>query len=109
MNPSGGGSTATPKYEIKTEAENGTVTADAKTAAKGKTITLTVAAAEGYQLDSLTAAADGGKEVAVTEKENGIYTFVMPESSSFVISEKRGASSSILSAVSFNFFICFKF
>lgn len=51
---------------------NGTVTADKETAKAGETVTLTVTAVEGYELDTLTV--DG---VAVTVT-NGTYVFTMP-------------------------------
>ncbi|MCI5500143.1 MAG: S-layer homology domain-containing protein [Clostridiales bacterium] len=59
---------------------NGTVTASPKSAAKGATVTLTVAPTEGYQLDKLTVADKDGKEITLTDKGNGKYTFTMPAS-----------------------------
>ena len=68
-------------YTITTNSPaNGTVTASPKSAAKGATVTLTVTPAEGYQLDKLTVADKDGKEITLTDKGNGKYTFTMPAS-----------------------------
>jgi len=56
--------------------ENGTVTADAETAAKGTTVTLSITPATGYYLTSLTVVDENEVEVPV---ENN--AFVMPEAS----------------------------
>ena len=77
-NSSGSGTTT---YAITTNSPaNGTVTASSKSAAKGATVTLTVAPTEGYQLDKLTVADKDGKEITLTDKGNGKYTFTMPAS-----------------------------
>ena len=59
---------------------NGTVTASPKSAAKDATVTLTVTPTEGYQLDKLTVVDKDGKEIALTDKGDGKYTYVMPAS-----------------------------
>lgn len=66
-------------YDIKVDAiENGTVTADVAKAACWETVTLNVAAAQGYQLEKLTVTNDTtGDEVEVSEK----HSFTMPDSS----------------------------
>ena len=67
-------------YSVTVEkAANGTVKAQPAWAAQGSTVTLTVAADEGYQLSSLTVTDRKGGAVAVTEKD-GKYTFRMPAS-----------------------------
>ena len=72
---SSGGSSS---YAITVEkAENGTVSADRKSASKGKTVTLTVKPDDGYELASLKALDNSGKELTLTEKD-GKYTFTMP-------------------------------
>ena len=64
--------------------ENGTVAADAETAAEGATVTLTVEAAEGYELESLAvtyvvpAAEEGQDPTTATVEVAEDYTFVMP-------------------------------
>ncbi|MDY4171799.1 MAG: hypothetical protein SOY17_03570, partial [Evtepia sp.] len=78
---SSGSGSGTTTYAITTNSPaNGTVTASPKSAAKGATVTLTVAPTEGYQLDKLTVADKDGKEITLTDKGNGKYTFTMPTS-----------------------------
>ena len=75
----GGGGSSTQYYNITAKsAENGTVEADKKTAAKDAVVTLTVKAAEGYQLDKLTVADSKNAAIALTDKGNGKYEFKMP-------------------------------
>ena len=78
---SSGSGSGTTTYAITTNSPaNGTVTASPKSAAKGATVTLTVTPTEGYQLDKLTVADKDGKEITLTDKGNGKYTFTMPAS-----------------------------
>ena len=58
--------------------ENGTVTADKETAKAGETVTLTVAANTGYELDSLTITGTSREVVDTTKTTDGTYTFTMP-------------------------------
>ena len=75
---SGGG---TSYYKITVEpSEHGTVKSNRRTASRGSTVTLTVTPEEGYQLDRLTVTGNGGAQRTLTEKGNGVYTFVMPGS-----------------------------
>ena len=78
---SGGGSSSgggTTKYAITVNStENGSVTASVATAAKGATVTLTIAPAEGYGLASITAADASGNPVELSGSEN-TRTFTMP-------------------------------
>ena len=61
------------------EAEHGSVSADVKTAASGKTVTLTVTPDKGYTLETITATDKGGKEIELTiVKASESYTFKMP-------------------------------
>lgn len=79
--PSSGGGGSVTTYAVTVEdTDNGTVTASVKSASKGSTVTLTVKPDEGYQLDKLTVTDKDGKEISVTEKEDGKYTFTMPAS-----------------------------
>lgn len=74
----GGGGIAT--YSITVEsAENGNVTASARTAAKDDTVTLTVTPDKGYTLETITVTDKNGDKVKLTEK-SGKYTFTMPAS-----------------------------
>ena len=65
------------------EADNGNVTADRKSAAKGTTVTLTIAPDKGYTLETLTVTDKNGDELKIKEK-NGKYTFTMPASKVYV-------------------------
>ena len=78
---SGGGGGSVTTYAVNVEdTDNGTVTVSVKSASKGSTVTLTVKPDEGYQLDKLTVTDKDGKEISVTEKEDGKYAFTMPAS-----------------------------
>ena len=62
------------------DADNGTVTCYAKSAAKGADVTLNVKADVGYQLDKLTVTDASGNVIDVEKVNNTTYTFVMPGS-----------------------------
>ncbi|MCI5898367.1 MAG: S-layer homology domain-containing protein [Firmicutes bacterium] len=75
----GGGGGVISSYDITiADTENGSVTASAKTAAKGDTVTLTVDPDKGYALETLTALDKNGKEIKLTDNGSGKYTFTMP-------------------------------
>ena len=72
---------ATPmetKYAVKIAdgIEHGTVAADKTEAAEGETVTLTIAASDGYKVGSVSASDASGSTVALAEN----YTFAMPKS-----------------------------
>ena len=75
----GTGTGATTYPITVVNSKNGDVTASHKSAAKGTTVTLTVAPDKGYVLDTLTVLDGKDKELKLTEK-NGKYTFTMPDS-----------------------------
>ena len=78
---SGGGSTSgSSSYPITVpgKTENGTVTVSPRSAEKGDTVTITVKPDSGYQLDDLAVTDKNGKELKLTDKGNGKYTFTMP-------------------------------
>ena len=83
---SGGGSSSggssSPNYPVTTpgKTENGTVTVSPRSAEKGDTVTITAKPDSGYQLDDLTVTDKNGKELKLTDKGNGKYTFTMPAS-----------------------------
>ena len=83
---SGGGSSSSgsssPSYPVTTpsKTENGTVTVSPRSAEKGDTVTITAKPDSGYQLDDLTVIDKNGKELKLTDKGNGKYTFTMPAS-----------------------------
>ena len=76
------GGSSSPSYSVTTpsKTENGTVTVNPKSASKGSTVTITVKPDSGYQLDDLTVTDKNGKELKLTDKGNGKYTFTMPAS-----------------------------
>lgn len=83
---SGGGSSSggssSPSYSVTTpgKTENGTVTVSPRSAEKGDSVTITVKPDSGYRLDDLTVTDKNGKELKLTDKGNGKYTFTMPAS-----------------------------
>ena len=62
------------------ETSNGTVTAMPSAAAAGDTVTITVVPEAGYTLETLTVKDAKGSEIELRSKENGICTFIMPDS-----------------------------
>lgn len=80
--PSSGGGSSSPSYSVTTpgKTENGTVTVSPRSAEKGDTVTITAKPDSGYQLDDLTVTDKNGKELKLTDKGNGKYTFTMPAS-----------------------------
>ena len=77
---SGGSSSPSYSVTIPNKTENGTVTVNPKSASKGSTVTITAKPDSGYQLDDLTVTDKNGKELKLTDKGNGKYTFPMPAS-----------------------------
>ena len=77
---SSGGGSSSPSYSVTTpgKTENGTVTVSPRSAEKGDSVTITVKPDSGYQLDDLTVTDKNGKELKLTDKGNGKYTFTMP-------------------------------
>ena len=71
-----------PSYAVETpdKTENGSVSVSPKNASQGDRVTVTVKPDEGYELDSLKVLDKDGKELALTDKGNGKYTFTMPAS-----------------------------
>ena len=79
--PTGPIGTGTTTYPITVmDSKNGDVTASHKSAAKGTTITLTVDPDKGYLLDTLTVLDGKDKELKLTDKGDGKFTFTMPDS-----------------------------
>ena len=79
---SGSSGSSTPRYEVTAPSQTagGTVSVSPKNASKGSTVTITVAPAEGYEVGSVTVKDAKGNTIAVTDKGNGKYTFIMPGS-----------------------------
>ena len=79
--PSGGGGYYPTTYSITVEdAKNGDVSVSLITASQGSTVTITVSPEKGYTLETLTVTDKNGKEIELTNKGNGKYTFKMPGS-----------------------------
>ena len=73
------GSSSDPTYSVTVDkTENGSVTVSPKSASKGDTVTVTVKPDSGYTLETLTAIDSKGKEIQLTDKGEGKYTFTMP-------------------------------
>lgn len=78
---SGGGGGGVTKYAVAVSpADNGKVTPDKTSAAKGSVVTITAMANDGYALDTIKATDKTGKEIKLTDKGDGKYTFTMPAS-----------------------------
>ena len=76
---SGGGGVT--KYAVAVSpADNGKITPDKTSAAKGSVVTITTKANDGYALDTIKATDKDGKEIKLTDKGDGKYTFTMPAS-----------------------------
>ena len=84
--PSSGGGPSSgvffPSYPvtIPDKTENGTVTVSTKNATSGSTVTIAVKPDSGYMLETITATDKDGRELNLTNKGNGKYTFTMPAS-----------------------------
>ena len=79
---SSGGDDSDPTYaiEVGKDIRNGTVTANRRYAERGDTVTITVKPDDGFKLDDLTVTDKNDKELKLTDKGNGKYTFTMPAS-----------------------------
>ena len=76
----GGGGSSTPSYPVSTPSKggNGSVSSNAKNAASGSTVTITVKPDNGYQLETLAVTDHRGNALKLTDQGNGTYTFTMP-------------------------------
>ena len=75
----GGGGSSAPSYPVSVDdVKNGTITVSPKSAAKGDTVTITVTPAKGYEPGNIKVIDRNGREVQLTDKGNGRYTFTMP-------------------------------
>ena len=79
---SGGGDSDSTIYAINIlKTENGRITADPRNnASSGDLVTVTVTPDKGYTLETLTVKDGNGKEISLTDKGDGVYTFTMPAS-----------------------------
>ena len=77
----GGSSSSSRRYDVSAPSvKHGDVTVSPKNASKGDPVTITVKPDSGYRLDDLTVTDKNGKELKLTDKGNGKYTFTMPAS-----------------------------
>lgn len=78
--PSSGRDDSDPRYAvgIPDKMENGSVSVSPKNASQGDRVTVTAEPDEGYELDSLKVLDKNGKELALTDKGDGRFTFIMP-------------------------------
>ena len=69
-----------PSYAVGTpdETENGSVSVSPKNASQGDRVTVTVKPDAGYKLDSLKVLDKNGRELELTGKGDGRFTFIMP-------------------------------
>ena len=69
-----------PRYAvgIPDKTENGSVSVSPKNASQGDRVTVTAEPDEGYELDSLKVLDKNGKELELTDKGDGRFTFIMP-------------------------------
>ena len=69
-----------PSYAvgIPDKTENGSVSISPKNASQGDRVTVTVKPDAGYELDSLKVLDKDGKELELTDKGDGRFTFIMP-------------------------------
>ena len=77
---SGGGGGVTKYAVAVSPADNGKVTSDKTRAAKDSVVTITTKTNDGYALDTIKATDKAGKEIKLTDKGDGKYTFTMPAS-----------------------------
>ena len=69
-----------PSYAVETpdKTENGSVSVSPKNASQGDRVTVTVKPDAGYELDSLKVFDKNGRELELTDKGDGKFTFIMP-------------------------------
>ncbi len=57
---------------------NGSVDVSLKNAKRGDTVEITVRPEAGYVVEMISVVDENGRELALTDKGNGLYTFTMP-------------------------------
>lgn len=77
---SGGGSSSDPTYSVTLpgRVEGGTVKANKRYAEAGETFRFTAIPDKGYELNALTVIDSRGREIDLTDKGDGVYSFTMP-------------------------------
>ena len=75
----GGGGFSVPSYSVSVDdVKHGTVTVSPQSASKGDSVTITAAPDKGYELSGIKVIDQNGREVKLTDKGSGKYTFTMP-------------------------------
>ncbi len=75
----GGGISSVPGYAVSTDkTENGAIAVSPKSASKGDTVTITATPDKGYEMGGIKVIDQNGREVKLTDKGSGKYTFTMP-------------------------------
>lgn len=79
----GGGYVSPTTYPVELPASTpgGKVTSSVKNAASGTAVTLTLTPDPGYQISSIAVTDKTGRQITVTAKGNGTYSFIMPSGS----------------------------
>ena len=76
---SGGGGSSAPGYDVSADkTENGAIVVSPQSASKGDSVTITAAPDKGYKLSGIKVIDQNGREVKLTDKGSGKYTFTMP-------------------------------
>lgn len=81
-NPGSGSSSGTDRYPVAAASgiTGGSLQISTTHAKRGQTVTVTATAESGYTLSAVTVTDKSGQAVAVTSKEDGTWSFVMPGS-----------------------------
>ena len=75
----GGGGFSAPSYSVSVDdVKHGTVTVSPQSAPKGDSVTITAAPDKGYEMSGIKVIDQNGREVKLTDKGSGKYTFTMP-------------------------------
>lgn len=84
VNPGGTTSGKDDSYSVSVPATSdirgGSITVSPRSAEKGDTVTITIKPDDGYELNALTVTDKRGREVELTGRSGGRYTFTMPAS-----------------------------
>lgn len=76
---SGGGGSSAPTYRPDVvEPKNGDVTITPRNPEKGDKVTIKTKPDEGYEVGAVTVTDKSGKDIKVTERKDGTYTFTQP-------------------------------
>ncbi|WP_162611095.1 choice-of-anchor I family protein [Flavonifractor sp. An91] len=83
----GGSGSATYSVTVPGDIANGAVTVTPSRASGGQTVTVTATPEEGYEVERVTVTDSSGNEIAVSEKGDGKYSFIMPRGGARVTAE----------------------